>query len=150
QIAKELLRIGSQLVQGCIAPAPISEKPEDKDGFIQILRLLTDTSSVDFLHYKHSTLRRRIDRRMVLRRAQNLADYLHLLRSDRAEMQALYEEVLIPVTGFFRDPETFDALKTVIFPRLLENRPLDAPVRIWVPGCSTGEEAYSLAISLLE
>jgi two-component system CheB/CheR fusion protein len=95
-------------------------------------------------------LRRRIERRLVLRRLSTLAEYLQCLSDDPAELQRLSDEVLIPVTGFFRDPEVFEALKTTVFPRLMQGRPSGAPLRVWVPGCASGEEAYSLAICLLE
>jgi two-component system CheB/CheR fusion protein len=111
---------------------------------------LSDATGVNFVNYKHSTLRRRIERRMVLRRLQTLPEYLQCLRDDTAERQRLCEEILIPVTSFFRDPEVFEALKKIVFPQLLRKRPADAALRLWVPGCATGEEAYSLAICLLE
>src|SRR5258706_6818945 len=87
---------------------------------------------------------------MVLSKQPTLKIYAQYLKDEPAELQALYQEVLIQVTGFFRDPKMFVALREEVFPKLLENRPADAPLRIWVPGCSTGEEVYSLAICLLE
>ena len=79
----------------------------------------------------------------------SLEEYLALLERDPAEAEALCEEVLIHVTSFFRDPGAFDALETAVFPELLRRRVPGAPIRVWVPGCSTGEEVYSIAISLL-
>ena len=76
--------------------------------------------------------------------------YLALLESDPAEARALYEDILIHVTAFFRDPMVFDALESKIIPAILKDKPKGAPLRIWVPGCSTGEEVYSIAISALE
>ena len=104
---------------------------------------------MDFSHYKPTTLRRRMQRRAVLRRAASLHDYADLVTSEPAEAEALSEEVLIHVTSFFRDAEVFEALKKEIFPRLLANRRTDA-LRVWVPGCSSGEEVYSIAICLAE
>src|ERR1019366_7902101 len=80
----------------------------------------------------------------------NLAGYVDLLRSDPAEVQSLYEDILINVTEFFRDPEVFEALKEDIFPKLLSHRDNAGPVRIWIPGCSSGEEVYSIAMAMLE
>ena len=150
QIAAELLRIARHPSQARLDEVPPKAAPEEEDVFLRILRLLSDSTGVDFVHYKHSTLRRRIERRLVLRRLQTLDEYLRCLHDDESERQKLFEEVLIPVTSFFRDPEVFEALKQVVFPRLLENRPPDVPVRIWIAGCASGEEAYSVAICLLE
>ncbi|HVA45123.1 MAG TPA: chemotaxis protein CheB [Pirellulales bacterium] len=150
KIAAELLRISKQPL---VLPVPEAAAPEGGPGeeaFYQILRLLSATTGVDVVHYKHSTLRRRIERRMVLRGLKTLGEYLECLRDDVAEQKRLFEEVLIPVTSFFRDPETFEALKTSVLPRLMARRPAQAPFRVWVPGCATGEEAYSIAICLLE
>ena len=85
-----------------------------------------------------------------MRRMPTLADYLQCLRDDAAERHSLFEEVLIPVTSFFREPESYEALKTTILPRLMAGRPPRTPLRVWVPGCASGEEAYSIAICLLE
>src|SRR5262249_22842563 len=76
--------------------------------------------------------------------------YVKLLQENRGEVEALYQDILIKVTRFFRDPESFEFLKTTVFPSLFENRAPDVPIRIWVPGCSSGEEVYSIAICLLE
>jgi two-component system CheB/CheR fusion protein len=149
QIAAELFRIARHPAQAQFEAAPPPAAPEKEDPFLQILRLLSDTTGVDFAHYKHSTLRRRLERRMVLRRLQSLTEYLQCLRDDPAERQKLFEEVLIPVTSFFRDPEVFEALKNLVFPRMLQDR-APGSLRVWVPGCASGEEAYSLAIGLLE
>jgi two-component system CheB/CheR fusion protein len=150
QIAVELLRIARHLLQARAEGAPQVLAPAKDEVFLQILRLLTNTTGVDFANYKHSTLRRRIERRMVLRRVQTLAEYLQCLHDDPPERQRLSEEVLIPVTSFFRDPEVFVALRNIVFPRLLQNQPPGAPLRVWVPGCASGEEAYWLVICLLE
>jgi two-component system CheB/CheR fusion protein len=150
QIAAELLRVARHPAQARPEAAAPPALPGEEDAFLQILRLLSDSTGVDFVHYKHATLRRRIERRLVLRQIHTLAEYLQYLRDDPAERKTLYEEVLIPVTGFFRNPDVFQALRTMVFPRFLENRPPNTPLRVWVPGCASGEEAYSLAICLLE
>ena len=151
KIAAELARI---------AQHPYSNRDEDPgslaganvedDEFGEVVRLLAATSGVDLTHYKLPTLRRRIERRMVLCRLHNVEEYLRYLRETPAELQALFQDAFIQVTSFFRDPETFESLKQIVFPRLLVDRPADAPIRVWVPGCATGEEVYSLAICLLE
>ena len=150
KIAAELLRIARQPQLQYVPETPSPEGPAEDEVFLQILRLLAESSGVDVVHYKHSTLRRRIERRLLLRRLRTLDEYLQRLRQDVAERKLLLEEVLIPVTSFFRDPETFEALKTNVLPRLMARRPVQAPFRVWVPGCASGEEAYSVAICLLE
>ena len=87
---------------------------------------------------------------MVLYKLESLDDYAEHLQQNLAEVKALYEEILIHVTSFFRDPEVFDKLKELVFPRITQNKSANAPIRIWVAGCSTGEEVYSIAICLLE
>ena len=87
---------------------------------------------------------------MALRHLQTPAEYLTTLRADATEIQNLYQDFLIRVTQFFRDPEAFEVLKEKVFPTLMTNRSVDAPIRVWVAGCATGEEAYSLAMCLLE
>ncbi len=87
---------------------------------------------------------------MVLHTKDSLADYAKHLERDRAEIDALYEDILINVTSFFREPEAFEAIKTRVFPQIIEGKDPNTPIRIWVPGCSTGQEAYLLAIALSE
>ena len=87
---------------------------------------------------------------MALQNQQSMADYARRLAQDPGEVDALYRDLLINVTSFFRDPEVFDYIKREVFPRIIEKKAADAPVRLWVPGCSTGQEAYSLAIILWE
>ena len=136
------------------AQAPVEspddlEAPEDAE-LSRILRLVRSATGVDFTHYKHGTLARRIKRRMTLRGFDTLEDYSRDLEQNRDEANALCENCFITVTAFFREPALFDELKRLVFPALVENRsPLD-PIRIWVPGCASGEEAYSIAICLTE
>ncbi len=116
-----------------------------------IFTVLRKATGKDLTDYKKPTLLRRIRRRMALGQVEGLADYARHLESHPAEVQSLYQDLLINVTSFFRDPAVFAALRRDVFPRLLQGRPAaGAPVRIWVPGCSTGEEVYSIAICLLE
>jgi len=122
--------------------------PPDINGLFSLLR---EAKGVDFTHYKQSTLQRRIKRRMVLNRAEKLADYVRLVRRTPTELDELYRDILIHVTSFFRDPGAFEALRKEVFPDLVQNRkPSSWPIRVWIPGCSTGEEAYSTAMALLE
>lgn len=116
----------------------------------KIFFLLRQHTGHDFSHYKHSTLLRRIHRRMGIHHIQSLSDYIRYLQGNRAEIDKLFDDVLINVTSFFRDPELFDALRKNVFPSLFKDRAVRDPIRIWVPGCSTGEEPYSLAITLME
>ena len=142
-IARELVRIGQR------ARSRSSSINDDAD-FLRILSALSRSSGIDFANYKHTTLRRRIQRRVVVKGLAGFGDYAALVEGSPDEGRVLCEEVLIHVTSFFRDAETFQALKAVVYPRLLEDRPRGAALRVWVPGCSTGEEVYSIAISLLE
>ncbi|CAM3054203.1 chemotaxis protein CheB [Flavobacterium frigoris] len=123
---------------------------KDDDIFKQIILLLRQRSGVDFAYYKQQTLQRRIARRSALVKKKNITSYLEFLSSNTAEQDALFQDVLIPVTSFFRDPKTFQALTETVFPTFLKNKNDDAPIRIWISGCSTGEEAYSIAICLDE
>ena len=123
---------------------------EDQRAVGRIYALLRKVTGVDFSIYKQTTLRRRIARRMVVTRVDNLPEYAALLEAKEDEVRELYEDSLIGVTQFFRDPGVFEALKAKIFPMLLKDRDPALPVRVWVPGCATGEEVYSIAICLLE
>ena len=130
---------------------PQEEIPkEDETAFKALLVLLQERSGVDFTYYKQNTIRRRIARRMAIGKVGKLADYLNMLTGDKTEQQALFQDMLIPVTSFFRDPNTFEALSETVFPALFKNKSAEEPVRIWIAGCSTGEEAFSMAICLHE
>ena len=123
---------------------------DDEAVFKKILILLQQHSGVDFIYYKQNTIRRRIARRMALHKKLKLEDYWAFLRTDKGEVDALFQDMLIPVTSFFRDPDTLETLCKSIFPELFKKKSLDEPIRMWIAGCSTGEEAYSLAICLNE
>jgi len=116
----------------------------------QIFQRLRAAHGVDFTHYKRTTIRRRIERRMMLRRIGNLGEYRESLDRDPGELAALYQDFLIRVTEFFRDPTAFDALRHDVLPTICEGRSPKEPIRVWVPGCATGEEVYSVAIILVE
>ena len=147
RIAAELILIQKQ--------PSVPELPSDTfDGkerlMKDVFRLLKNFSKVDFVDYKVATIRRRILRRMNINCIKELRDYVKLLHRNPQEVEALYRDVLINVTSFFRNPEVFDSLHEVVYPKILADRSSSEPVRVWVPGCSTGEETYSHAISLVE
>jgi two-component system, chemotaxis family, CheB/CheR fusion protein len=119
-------------------------------GLPAILELLGERYSVDFRDYKKGTLQRRTERRMELKRLSGWNDYLDELRADPEEVEALYGDLLVGVTSFFRDPEEWELLARDVVPELVDQRGDPAAVRAWSAGCATGEEAYSLAIVLLE
>ncbi len=118
--------------------------------FQRILRLLRTVIKLDVTQYKQATIRRRIERRIFLTQSLNPESYLELLKQDSVELRALADDLLINVTEFFRDPDAFDALKATAFPSLVAEREPGKPIRIWVPGCASGEEVYSIAICLTE
>lgn len=124
--------------------------PAWDEGWMRLFKLLRDASGVDFTFYKKSTISRRVARRMALKKVERLSQYLKYLEGNREELDALHQDLLIHVTSFFREPDVFRALRNKILPQILARKPAGDPIRIWVPGCSSGEEAYSVAICLLE
>ncbi|MEK7804364.1 MAG: CheR family methyltransferase, partial [Planctomycetota bacterium] len=134
--------------------ATLKQKPiveEKQTNAIQkITVLLRDQTGHDFSFYKKNTLVRRIERRMCVHKITNIDVYIRYLRENPQEIELLFKELLIGVTNFFRDHEAFEALKENALPQILKDRARGNVLRIWVPGCSTGEEAYSIAIILLE
>lgn len=127
------------------------ERPDARaeNGLKKILLLLRNHSGVDFSLYKSATIQRRITRRMVLSKQNTPEDYAQFLQGNAKELDALYSDVLIRVTSFFRNPDAFDVLQRTVFPALLQQRS-DDPLRVWVLGCSTGQEAYSIAMAFVE
>src|SRR5262249_38803750 len=111
---------------------------------------LRAATGVDFARYKPTTIHRRLQRRMVLHKLDGLGEYVKYVHENPTELQALYQDILIHVTRFFREPASFEALKERILPAARENRPGAQRLRLWVCGCSTGEEASSLAMTVLE
>jgi len=144
-IARELVRIAKHPY---MTEEPVTGFAET--DLSHVFDLLHMTHEVDFTHYKKSTLERRIRRRMTLHRIDNIDEYVGYLKDNPSEIEALYNDILIRVTGFFRDPEVFDALCSLVIPQLLRDRVANDPIRIWVPGCATGEEVYSIAICVME
>jgi two-component system CheB/CheR fusion protein len=117
---------------------------------MKIMGIVRSVAGIDFREYKLPTLERRLARRMALRKFEDQGKYLELLSRDPDEVRALCEETLIHVSSFFRDPEVFETLKSAVFPAVLKNKEEGSTIRMWVAGCSSGEEVYSLAICLLE
>ncbi|MBF0619999.1 MAG: PAS domain S-box protein [Candidatus Omnitrophica bacterium] len=150
-IAKALAELGKKFSYHQQHKKGLEHVPKNpKDDLAKIFALLKCHSGVDFTRYKKTTLERRIKRRMAVTKKAALKDYIQCLRKDPAEVERLFQDLLIGVTSFFRDPALFAALRKKVFPTIVKNRIPDQPIRIWVTACSTGEEAYSLAICLLE
>ncbi len=149
-IATELIRLGEHPFLRSTERTLPNEMQISEPQFERLFYLLRTASGVDFGHYKLPTIKRRLQRRMALQKLTDVDKYLRFLDGDSVEVQNLYRDILIHVTKFFRDPESFIALKSTVFPRIVEQAAAGRPIRIWVPGCATGEEAYSIAITLLE
>ena len=122
----------------------------NEDMFRKISVLLRARTGHDFSLYKHNTIARRIERRMAVHQVKELRDYVHFLQQTPAEIDALFYDLLIGVTSFFRNPEIFATLSETAIPLLFDDKPAGATIRVWTCGCSTGEEAYSIAILLQE
>jgi two-component system CheB/CheR fusion protein len=150
QIAGELARIGQHPYVMHPEAAASGAGAEAGGESHQIFAMLRAAKGVDFSLYKQTTIARRIRRRLALHKIATLPEYVRYLQDTPAELDALYHEILIKVTSFFRDAGAFDALKDKVIPQILKNRSTDLPIRVWVPGCASGEEAYSIAICLLE
>ena len=149
-IAAELVRLGKH--PDLRVRLAETEVPSDRDeeSFTQILLLVRKATGLDLSSYRKTTLLRRISRRMLLEGVHGMRDYFRLLQEQPSKVEALYRDVLVNVTEFFRHPDALDALQSEVFPQILEHREPDVPIRIWVPGCSKGQEAYSILITLVE
>ena len=121
-----------------------------EDAFRQVLALLRATLGVDFNFYKQTTVRRRIIRRMVMLKIHSITGYVDYVKNNKPELDLLFQDLLIPVTSFFRDKPTFETLCQTVLPEIIKNKKAATPIRIWIPGCSTGQEAFSVAICLQE
>ncbi|HVF41039.1 MAG TPA: chemotaxis protein CheB [Gemmatimonadaceae bacterium] len=149
-------QLGVEALRLCASdPIGRPQQPEEVDAVKDritrdILSYVRSKTDHDFSGYKHSTVNRRIVRRAQFAHAPNLSSYLQVLRNEEAELVALYNDLLISVTSFFRDPEAFAELESEVMPGLFANKTGTDSVRIWVTGCATGEEAYSMAIMLCE
>jgi len=147
-IARELARIARHpyLVRD---PSP-ELAPAENNGLNLVFNLLRKSTGVDFTHYRQTTILRRIHRRMIVHKMDKIDEYVKYLQTNPAETKALYQDMLINVTSFFRNAKVFDALKAQVFPPILKNRSAEGSLRIWTPGCASGEETYSVAVALLE
>jgi two-component system CheB/CheR fusion protein len=151
-IAEALAQLASGTAHLPEPPAVVTDSPVPmpQEELKQVFQLLRDTIGVDFTHYKPTTIHRRLERRMLLCKVGQLGEYVRYLRKHPEEIEFLHQDLLIHFTRFFRDPATFEVLQQKIFPQLFRDRPREVPFRLWVPGCATGEEVYSLVISLME
>ncbi|MGE5303065.1 MAG: chemotaxis protein CheB [Alphaproteobacteria bacterium] len=134
----------------CEGARAIEEQVVPSEPLQKVLVLLRSRTGNDFSAYKITTLRRRIERRMNVHQIKNYSQYLRYLQTNPHELDILFKELLIGVTNFFRDPEAWESLSSGALPQLLESRPENYILRAWVPGCSSGEEAFSLAIAMRE
>ena len=150
EIALKLTELAAHPYVRKLAPPGGDDLTARDDQLKRIFDLLRPASGIDFKHYKLPTIKRRLLRRMALHRLTDLQHYIRLLEETPAEVRSLYQDLLIHVTRFFREPESFKALAQQVFPKLVEDRQEGQTIRAWVSGCATGEEAYSLAIALLD
>ncbi len=149
QMAKELAIVSKH--PQLIRPETKTAKQEiDETDFRKIIKALKKSFGVDFTHYRDTTINRRITRRMVINKTENMEAYLAYLQAHPSELQALFDDLLIGVTSFFREPDTFLALKEKVFPEVIQKKAPNEFIRVWVPGCSTGEDVYSVAIVIQE
>ncbi|HTB76590.1 MAG TPA: CheR family methyltransferase, partial [Polyangiaceae bacterium] len=146
-LAKELVRISRHPYVTAPEATPSTQEAATLEQIIALVRAVVH---VDFSEYKAPTFERRLARRMALRKVETIGAYLQLLQQAPDEIWALFEDTLIHVTSFFRDPEVFEHLKTNVFPAIVKGKAEGASLRVWVPGCATGEEVYSLGIALAE
>ena len=152
EMAAELLRLSKKadVFQLTNETSEVGLTDSSDKELNKILTFLKTAVGVDFGHYKKSTIRRRIIRRMLLYKLETLSDYINYLKTNPSEAGILYSDLLINVTSFFRDEETMDYLKRKTLPLIIKNKEAADTLRIWIAGCSTGQEAYSIAIMLLE
>jgi len=151
KIAAELLRIRRHPYLAAVRHGETAQIiPAQENGLNKIFIMIRSAKGVDFTSYKRSTIMRRVTRRMLLQKIEGMDKYVTYLKETPSEIETLYQDILINVTSFFREPKAFDALRKSVFPHIVKKAAADVPVRIWVPACSTGEEAYSIAITLIE
>lgn len=151
EMGHELERISKQTT---LLREAITEDVEDSvfknEDITNILQLIKKSTGADFTHYKRNTIKRRIVRRLLLYRLNDVKDYTKYLQQHANEINVLYQDLLINVTAFFRDATTMEYLRKSLLPRIIKSKTTGEPIRIWIPACSTGEEVYSIAILLME
>jgi two-component system CheB/CheR fusion protein len=151
EIAQTVLRLARSQPLAPVVSEDTETIAESKERILQkIFAQLRARTERDFSRYKRSTLLRRIGRRMQLKYLESLETYLEKLREEPEEVRALADDLLVPVTNFFRDPDVFNKLEKDVIQDLFKGRKDDDPIRLWSVGCATGEEAYSLAMLLVE
>jgi two-component system CheB/CheR fusion protein len=150
-IARELAKISKNpYLKITNYNSPETLIPDGDEELFKIFSMLQMNNGIDFKNYKPTTVKRRILRRMIMHKIKNVKEYVSFIKKNNHELDALCNDILINVTSFFRDPEMYESLKENVFPELFSAREPGMPVRIWVSGCSSGEEAYSLAIAVIE
>lgn len=149
EMPRHLIEFAQRAYASVIKPATSSE-PQEFDEIEKILILLRSQTGHDFSYYKPTTIVRRIKRRMAVNQLERLEDYLRFVREKPKEADTLFRELLIGVTNFFRDPDAFAALAQQVVRPIVASKLRSVPIRVWVPGCSTGEEAYSIAMLFRE
>lgn len=150
EIPKQLIELKQNYGVFSDEDEPPTTDKKTEDGFRQILALIKIRMGVDFSFYKQTTIRRRITRRIIILKLDNLAKYLTYLKKNKQEQDLLFEDMLIKVTAFFRDTNTFDYLCQSVLPDIIKNKSSENPLRIWIAGCSTGQEAYSIVMCIQE
>jgi two-component system CheB/CheR fusion protein len=145
-IADELMHVGKHPY---LAKIP-RMSPKGQDDIARLLLLIRAAFGNDLTYYKPNTIERRVAKRLALHKMERTSDYLQYVQSNPTELHALYKDMLINVTSFFRDHDPFEALKATAFPKMLEEKKPGAAIRVWVAACATGEEAYSIAMALVE
>ena len=149
QMPAKLLDYAARTLGHTLLPVA-SQAPPSGDGLEKVFLLLRSRTGHDFSQYKRNTILRRVARRMAVHQIDRAEDYLRYLQLTRDEVDALFRDLLIGVTNFFRDTEIFEEIRKQVIPQLLAGKTAGSVIRVWVPGCSTGEEAYSIAILLRE
>ena len=150
KISEKLMELRQVFTEDASDGSGTTKDKNNEDAFRQILALLRVRVGVDFNFYKQTTVRRRIIRRMLMLQLESVKEYVDYLKKNKTELDILFQDLLIPVTSFFRDKPTFDTLCETAFPEILKNKQAETPLRFWVAGCSTGQEAYSIAMCLHE
>jgi two-component system, chemotaxis family, CheB/CheR fusion protein len=150
KLPETIAKYGRQLVLNGKRRKGLALDDHPPDRLAEIIDLLRSKTAHDFALYKPGTLLRRIERRMALAAVHDMGRYIDIVQQDAGELDLLAKDLLINVTSFFRDPKAFELLAEEVIPDLVRRQPSDRPLRIWVAGCSTGEETYSLAILFLE
>ena len=149
-IAAELMRVSKHPYVARDSSPPPGPAPAQDDALPKLFALIRTAYGNDLSLYKQTTIVRRVERRMALRQMETAAEYLRCAEEHPDELAALYGDMLIGVTSFFRDVDPFVVIQQVVLPRIVERKPAGAPIRFWVPACASGEEAYSLGICVLE